>query len=75
MQLQALLAFFRHKLHKKHGGIDILENMLLEFKVVHNSHCNPTQDVMPWTLVSSKKEGRTNWNNTVKYNARDHKIF
>jgi len=75
MQLRALLDFYHHESARRHGGINILESTLGQFKQFRNTVCNPTQEIVPWGLRASKNKSLSNWNKMVKPSARDYKPF
>ena len=75
MILRAILAFFHHESHKKHGGVSILDSTVRQFKNFRNTECDPTKEIVPWGSALSKNEGLSNWNKLVKPSARDFKPF
>ena len=75
LQLRALLAYYHEISHKKGGNANITRRTLDECKQYRNSGYDPTQPIVPWWNVSAKNEGLSNWNKSIKPNARDFKPF
>jgi len=77
LQLRALLAYYHELSHKKQGGININGpgRTLAEFKAFRATSYDPTQPIVPWWKMTAKSEGLSNWNKSIKPNARDFKPF
>jgi len=77
LQLQALLSYYHELSHKKRGGISINApaRTLAEFKEFRATSYDPTQPIVPWWKMTAKSEGLSNWNKSIKPNARDFKPF
>jgi len=46
-----------------------------EFKGFRATSCDPAQPIVPWWKMTAKREGLSNWNKSIKPNARDFKPF
>ena len=77
LQLRALLSYYHELSHKKRGGISINapQRTLTEFKEFRATSYDPTQPIVPWWKMTAKSEGLSNWNKSIKPNARDFKPF
>jgi len=77
LQLRALLSYYHELSHKKRGGISINAPIrtLADFKEFWATSYDPTQPIVPWWKMTAKSEGLSNWNKSIKPNARDFKPF
>ena len=75
LQLRALLAYYHEVSHKKGGSANISGRTLDDDKEFRNSGYDPTRPIVLWWNVSAKNEGLSNWNKSIKPNARDFKPF
>jgi len=76
-QLRALLSCCHELSHKKRGGIstNAPTHTLTKFKEFRATSCDPAQPIVPWWKMTAKSEGQSNWNKSIKPNARDFKPF
>ena len=76
-QLWVLLSCWHKLSHKKWGGIatNAPSRTLAKFKAFWATSCDPTQPIVPWRKMTAKSEGPSNWNKSIKPDARDFKLF
>jgi len=77
LQIRALLSYYHELSHKKRGGISINApaRTLTKFKEFRATSYDPTQPIVPWWKMTAKSEELSNWNKSIKPNARDFKPF
>jgi len=77
LQLRALLSYYHELSHKRRDGISINAPSctLAEFKEFRATSYDPTQPIVPWWKMTTKSEGLSNWNKSIKPNTRDFKPF
>jgi len=77
LQLRALLSCCHELSHKKRGGIstNAPARTSTEFKEFRATSHDPAQPIVPWWKMTAKSEGLSNWNKSIKPNARDFKPF
>ena len=77
LQLRAPLSCCCELSHKKRGGIstNAPSRTLAEFKAFQATSHDPAQPIVPRWKMTAKSEGLSNWNKSIKPNARDFKPF
>ena len=75
LRLRAFLAFCHHQSHLKVGGVNILNCAAVDYKTCRAAVCDQSKPLVPWVSMSTKDEGLSNWNKSLKPNAKDFKPF
>ena len=73
--LRAILAFYHSESHKVGGGINMATRSLLQFKEFQTLAYDPNKPIIPWALMTTHNDLLSNWNKSIKPNARDFKPF